>query len=162
MLSTTIASYNTQGIMNKHDSLQDIITSNNIDLFCFQETWMKEDTDLKMLKTVAKHCQEAPTHIDGGRRAFGGLLIIANAATAARCIFIRSTNSFIHITLDKINIINCYIPPSMDDDEIETIFQYAKGLEGQTLLCGDFNARLGELSKDSTIDKRGALCLKIH
>jgi len=154
-------SYNTQGVHNKVDFLQQLTTSHNIDLICLQETWLTNSQDLKLLKTVARFCQEAPTIIKNGRRAFGGLIIVANPKTAAKCNVIKCEKTFIHVTLGAVNILNCYIPPSAPDTDLEQIFEYASQLPGRTILCGDFNARLGHIANDSTIDKRGELCLEI-
>jgi hypothetical protein len=112
------------------------------------------------MQTIASVSDESPAVIDNGRRAKGGLTILADTNTAARCTHIRSTKYFIHIKIDDTHLINCYIPPSADDQELTDTFEYVDTLAGNIILCGDFNCRLGHISNDNVKEKRGELCLQ--
>ncbi|KAG1147608.1 hypothetical protein G6F37_011756 [Rhizopus arrhizus] len=61
------------------------------------------------------------------------------------------------VLASKILIYCLYLPPSLDDDEVTTILdilplQYVNTTN--TILCGDFNARLGPYTGDTRIDPR--------
>ena len=157
--STTVLSYNIQGIQNKLEYLAKIQKTKKINIICLQETWATNNYNIPLLNTIAKSTTEAPTIIQNGRRTKGGLAILADNNTAVRCKTIKEAVNFLHIKLDDINLINCYIPPSADDNILLNIFDYTQSLQGRIVLFGDLNCRLGYISNDNIIDKRGHLCL---
>lgn len=151
-----IISLNVQGELSKKDFLQSLINENNTDLLLIQEHWLKKQQTIPFGNTIAKTTEESAIIITGGRRAKGGLAIIANDKTAPHCKVITETKYYIHIKVHEINILNCYVAPSADDSVLLDIFDYAAEITGPCILLGDLNARFGAFSNDSAVNKRGA------
>jgi hypothetical protein len=132
----------------------------NTDLLLIQEHWLKKDQNIPFGNTIAKTSEEADIIITGGRRAKGGLAIIANDRTAPLCKVLAETKHYIHIKVNELNILNLYIAPSAPDSILLDVFDYASEINGPCILLGDINARFGEFSRDSATNKRGAQFLE--
>merc|ERR1712177_2380 len=143
-----IASLNAYNLISskKHkvNQLEAIIREENINIFCIQETWMKED----ILDTEI-HIDEFRTYRQdrGGTRKGGGVVtyIDTGLTVTQEESFTNGVCDVIYTEVEELNIgvINIYRPPSSDKDSFNEILQKVREWTSQTqreiILLGDLN-----------------------
>lgn len=85
--------------------------------------------------------------------ATGGLAVIAHPSEKSKIVLISRSTSYILFKYETLKILFVYLPPSMKDDEIESMF-----LEFPTtipdIVLGDINCRLGNMNSDTELRPR--------
>ncbi|OXA54906.1 hypothetical protein Fcan01_11397 [Folsomia candida] len=164
----------------------EIFTQSHI--ICLYETWQESDYILHPFKKFSIFSSHAIKHNKKGRASGGISTLFRNDLFAFDCLVVSHQN-FLIIRLKFgykfFLVVNAYIQPSNEKDEIildlENAIREASEkykLDG-LVVCGDFNARVGEegqvsdaqivpheniqpgrISRDGKITKRGALLLE--
>ncbi|KAG1510472.1 hypothetical protein G6F53_006656 [Rhizopus delemar] len=136
----------------------------NSDILFLTETWLLSPTRFKST-WKEYHTYGLPLTTSRGRQGHLGLALLVNP----RCDFPVCQIEHSHpllakhtlsIVLSSTVLIHCiYIPPELEEDVPITAIldelpmQYASTTT--TILCGDFNARLGQTTGDTRLDPRG-------
>jgi endonuclease/exonuclease/phosphatase (EEP) superfamily protein YafD len=138
-MRTTALCLNARGVESSVDEILEIANTENADLVFISETWLRPRTCIHTTWTT--HRWDEPEHPNRNRGAGGLMLLI-------RPDFPFITSVSIHdpyrITLrcGGITYHFLYIPPSVEDKEIETIFRPLTQARGPTIIMGDLNARM--------------------
>jgi exonuclease III len=140
-----------------HLKLLSLLEQDEFDVLCLQETWMAEHADPLLLKGYKIVEKRRPVGARGGLATLvRNSLHIESTTGNEYCLHVklRLPNS------QRVNIANVYLPPTSslakrDITEAHATAQLEHALEGiqpqlLTILCGDFNARIGTLTP--TID----------
>ncbi|KAG1336194.1 hypothetical protein G6F62_006333 [Rhizopus arrhizus] len=162
MSRLTISLFNATG-MPKQSIYPILQLAQNSDILFLTEAWLLSPTRFKST-WKEYHTYGLPLTTSRGRQGHLSLALLVNP----RCGFPICQIEYSHpllakytlsIVLSSAVLIHCiYIPPELEEDvpitEIldELPMQYAYTT---TILCGDFNARLGQITGDTRLDSRG-------
>ena len=129
---------------HKVNQLEAIIREENINIFCIQETWMKED----ILDTEI-HINQFRTYRQdrGGTRKGGGVVtyIDTDLTVTQEESFTNGICDVIYTEIEELNmgVINMYRPPSSDNDSFNEVLHKVREWTSQTqreiILLGDLN-----------------------
>jgi hypothetical protein len=163
MSRLTISLFNATG-MPKQSIYPILQLAQNSDILFLTETWLLSPTRFKST-WKEYHTYGLPLTTSRGRQGHLGLALLVNP----RCDFPVCqiehshpllTKYTLSIVLSSTVLIHCiYIPPELEEDVPITAIldelpmQYASTTT--TILCGDFNARLGQITGDTRLDSRG-------
>ncbi|KAG0932286.1 hypothetical protein G6F31_016576 [Rhizopus arrhizus] len=162
MRSLKLSLFNATGMPKQ--SINPILQlSQNSDLLFLTETWLLPPTKYRS-SWVEYHTYGIPR--DSSNIGQLGLALLVNPQCNLPVYQITHTHPLLakyslSIVLASKLLIHClYLPPSLENNEVTTILdalpmQYSNTTN--TLLCGDFNARLGTFTGDSRIDPRGRI-----
>jgi hypothetical protein len=114
------------------------------DLVILAETW---EMSLDIARTHPSYIESSPiTRFGEGRRADGGLLVLARPDIAAQVRATHTSPYFITVTHLAYTITGVYLPPSLD----QTAFANAlSSIPVSSMILGDINVRYGRLFNDT-------------
>lgn len=154
-----VSLFNANGLSGKHDRVSRFQQDNNIDLMLITETHFTPNTSTGNAIFSATKTSSA---ILGGRQAKGGLagylLHKHDPAEIAHRVMDRDSNYTILEWRGVVLGLGYFPPDSRDMDArmfelIEQTLAIAAG--GPCVILGDFNARMGAISGDHAVNRRG-------
>lgn len=151
----TISLWNANGLRltTIQDSLSYVRSSH---ILFITETWL---TPPMLLPTNWSQFHLYGTKIAKANRGKGGIVALVNPSCPLQVTLLPSPNA--HTLSIKIGVlrVHCvYLPPSFKNDQVlEALESIPRG--PNTIICGDFNARLGEYLGDYKVNPRGRLFL---
>lgn len=150
-----VALFNTQGISGKLECIYKFYENEDIDLFIVVETWLNhwnnlvKDPFINITQSMAQNA----------KRSKGGILLFGKEhfKTKIKTIHLDPDCNYCIISIDNIYMACCYFPPSMDNVEFINTLQEIMEItqDGETIICGDLNARVGDITNDSKYNTRG-------
>lgn len=163
MIDISIACINANGLSDK--AVDDILFyCTNIDLLFITETWLLPNTSLP---TTWKQYHVYGEQVQNSFRGQMGTSLLVNPNFAHKNNIYVNTNTSKYLITCKIfsTTIHCiYLPPtpSLTDVEAYSLLQAIPLLQQpNTIICGDFNARLGpHIMGDSRWNSRGSKLMK--
>ncbi|KAI8070664.1 Endonuclease/exonuclease/phosphatase [Gilbertella persicaria] len=155
MRKLSIACVNANGKLRQEAIDSILYYCKNIDILFITETWLPPD------KTIPTHWQQY--HIYGepvvnSDRCQMGISLFINPLFKYSKIHVDTQKSkyFLTCHLDNLKIYCVYLPPSPSLDNATTMqILESITLTPNTILCGDFNARMGKRTGDSRWNTRG-------
>ena len=156
MRKLTIASINANGKLRQEAIDSILYYCKNTDILFVTETWLPPD------KTIPTHWQQF--HIYGepvvnADRCQMGISLFINPSFKYSKLHVDTQKSKYYMTchLDSLKIHCVYLPPSPSLDNTTTMqILESIPLTPDTILCGDFNARMGKVTGDSRWNPRGS------
>lgn len=147
-----ISLWNARGLRNVtvHDALSHV---SNSYVLLITETWLYSHS---ILPTNWKQIHAYGRKVVGANnRGEEGLCALINPICPYRVVQLPSLNNYVlSIKVGDIRLHCFYLPPSMPDEQVIIILDSIPLLPN-TFLCGDFNARIGELVGDYNSNPRG-------
>ena len=153
MNSITIGLWNANGL--QATSINDVLNNCTfLSMLFITETWLLPPT---RLPTNWKQHHIYGTPVAGGYRGSMGICALISPSCRIPIIQEPVHNRYsIGFKIGDLHIRCLYLPPSLDDEEALTIIQSIP-LTRNTIICGDLNARLGNLTGDHDSNLRGGL-----
>lgn len=163
MESLSIALFNATGL--NRFSLEPLLTLNSsISILLITETWLLPNTrfltNWKQYHTYGKRLHPYAKH--GSQ----GISLLVNPSCPFHICHLLSANSTeydqyrLSFTMDHLLIHCLYLPPSLNPTQVQEILDglpLTTETTSETIICGDFNARLGPFTGDSSTNNRGKI-----
>jgi hypothetical protein len=159
--------FNANGLSGKADSIHLFADRHKSDFVFVVETWLKPGSSPVFKNVFLNLTRTVVSAVAGGRRHTGGILGYSPTGKQndVRGVFLHPEGHFALLEIDSVLVAICYFPPSLEDEVLDELFEQVElhaGDEKEVLLLGDFNARMGTLTEDSVLTRRGrklAACL---
>lgn len=154
--------FNANGIKAKDIFINNFINEQDIDIFFILETWLGPNNssifnDSCTFINITNN-SKATRIINGGRRFPGGILGIAKPSISKNIQIIQQQETHCTMVISNIRLCAIYLPPSANPEVLNKIFESLRtdaDAYHSTLLFGDINGRLGELTGDTLLNVRG-------
>lgn len=127
----------------------------SIDIFLITETWLLAP---KRIYTSWQQFHLYGQQVEGGYRGSQGVsALISPSCPFPVSTFPLKTKYALGLQIGRsLRIICLYLPPLLDPETINTTLS-ALPLTHKTIICGDFNARMGKFTGDTDTNPRGNL-----
>jgi hypothetical protein len=161
--------FNANGLQGKADEIIDFVHTHNIDIFFVVETWLNPNDSTYIIRPFLNVTQDTNQVIAaGGRRARDGILgftVTPALNNFIRILEIDPKNYYAFLRIVDVTIGVAYFPPSLNneilDEFLERADHFSSAFDSQCVLLGDFNARVGQVSRDSVETPRGRHLLNL-
>ena len=162
MISNITASFiNINGIVNKVDFIKDYVIKENIDIMFIVETWLQKGDNVA-LRPIAADIRKNNVN---SSRGTGGIMIITSAELRnnVKIKKIDTNNNWIQVEIEKIQIVCAYMPPAMEEIEVNEFWREMELLardDDDLIIIGDFNSRMRSITGDKRSNTRGNKLVK--
>lgn len=150
-MNLTIGLWNANGL--QATAIDDVLQhSHSFDLLFITETWLLPPV---RLPTTWKQHHNYGRPVQGNFRGSMGISLLVSPSSSLDVTPLPILNEYmLAVRLHSFTIVCCYFPPSLPND---TVLSYLESipLTSETIICGDFNARMAETLGDSTSNPRG-------
>ena len=149
-----IAYVNVNGLsLDKLSPSLDLLRT-HLDVLVLAETW---DITFDLTRTLPEFVGGTERRVRHGRRADGGMIILARTPLIGNCSIRSISDYHILFNVDDTLISALYLPPSLNTNEFDQILGQSVNSH---VTIGDFNVRLGKRTHDtvnSPSDRIGSL-----
>lgn len=154
--------FNAYCIRNKQEAILEFFQEKNIDIMLINDIGVDEDLQLIFNDTMVafKICNPGDQRIRGGRRFAGGFMALVSRRYRQSIKVLRTDDErrFVKFSVQGVEFTFVYLPPSLPNSVIHLAMDVAEeGNTGKSILLGDFNARMGEVTGDNKWCQRGRL-----
>lgn len=133
------------------DSLSYVLSSH---IFFITETWL---TPPMLIPTDWPQFHLYGTKVAKANRGMGGVAALVNPSCPYQVTLLPSPNAYTLSLKVGVFRVHCvYLPPSLKNAQFLDVLESIP-LVPNTIICGDFNARLGESLGDYAVNPRGRL-----
>lgn len=152
---------NLNGLSGKAEEVRRFNLDSNIDLTLLVETWLSPAASVPFRPHLVNLTNNNNEVIAGGRRNTGGILAFAKTDlhNNLRVLFEDPAGFFAVLRVKDLIILTAYVPPAASNTIINALLdaaeQYSEGLSLRCMVVGDLNARMGNVTGDSTSNPRG-------
>jgi hypothetical protein len=153
--SFSLALWNANGlrVTTIHDVLSHALSC---DILLITETWL---TSGLIPTDWSQYHLYGQTVTNANGRGSGGVTALISPHCPFTVSQLPSYNAYtLSIKVDKVNVHCVYFPPSLSRDLVLSSLN-SLPLHTDTIICGDFNARLGDVTGDSATNPRGLALL---
>jgi hypothetical protein len=153
--SFSLALWNANGlrVTTIHDVLSHALSC---DILLITETWL---TSGLIPTDWSQYHLYGQTVTNANGRGSGGVTALISPHCPFTVSQLPSYNAYtLSIKVDKVNVHCVYFPPSLSRDLVLSSLN-SLPLHSDTIICGDFNARLGDVTGDSATNPRGLALL---
>ncbi|KAK4514470.1 glycoside hydrolase 3 protein [Mucor velutinosus] len=155
----TLTTWNANGLVRQTvNTVTDYLS--DFSLIFITETWLlpplRFPTTWQQFHTYGKRVSGDPHHTHRGQQ---GITLFVNPTCPYPVMPLPSRSPYVFSCRVSKYLIHClYLPPSLSDQEVATLFEGPDALEqdANTILCGDFNARSQALLGDTATYTRGS------
>lgn len=152
-MRVNIGLWNANGLQSS--SIDDVLQHcHSLDILFITETWLLPPS---RLPTTWQQHHNYGTPVTGNFRGSHGITTLISPSCTLNITPLPTANKFImSFRVASTTIIACYFPPSLPDEEVLHMLDSIP-LRLDTIICGDFNARMGDRIGDTATNTRGRL-----
>lgn len=152
-MKLTIGLWNANGL--QATAIDDVLQhSHSFDILFITETWLLSPS---RLPTTWQQLHNYGSPVAGNfRGSLGMTTLISPSCTLPISPLPTSNQYMMTFRIGTLQLVCCYFPPSLPDDRFLTMMNSIP-LTPDTIICGDFNARMGARLGDTTTTTRGRI-----
>jgi hypothetical protein len=156
----TLSFLNINNLSNKAPLINSFVRSHCIDYMLLAETWLRHQVSPGLHHVIAD-ARKPPRQHGRGRGVSGGILASASSPSLFNnCsnVNIDPASNWIRFSIESLDIIVAYLPPSLPIQEVLDFFHLMNTLATQNpnlIIIGDFNARMPGITGDKHSNSRG-------